>query len=93
MTFSNFPSNIPELMCYSVVEVCSNAADYAELYLNIDSIVYEGGGHAGCLDGINRALNLSNAQLFEMMKFAIRCAEDRFNYGNWIEKISRFLEA
>ena len=95
VTLSNFPSKIPELMCYAVVPVCSNVGDYAELYLhdNVDSVIFEGADSKGCLDGIRRALTLSNGQLLQMKKNARSCAENRFDYRNWAESISCFLES
>lgn len=93
VTLSNFPSKIPELMCYSVVPVCSNVGDYAELYLqnNVDSIIFEGADVQSCLNAFRRSLSLSNEELIRMKEAARKCAVERFDYHNWSKKISDFL--
>lgn len=93
VTMSNFPSKIPELLCYGVVPVCSDVGDYADLYLTDgqDSIIFEGADKVGCLDGIKRAISITSEELNDMRLNARCCAEKRFDYHNWSEKIETFL--
>lgn len=93
VTLSNFPSKIPELLCYGVIPVCSNVGDYADLYLKdgVDSIIFEGADKVGCLDGIRRAIKMPPEELQKMKRNARECAEKNFDYHNWSDKIEKFL--
>lgn len=94
VTLSNFPSKIPELMCYNIVPVCSDVGDYADLYLtdSVDSIIIDGCSARDCIIGIKRVLAISNAELMEMKKNARKTAEQKFDYHNWSAKIEDFLK-
>lgn len=93
VTLSNFPSKIPELLCYGVIPVCSNVGDYADLYLTDrkDSIIFEGADKAGCLEGIRRAIKMPTEKMYEMKRNARDCAEKKFDYHAWSRKIEKFF--
>ncbi|MBQ2974728.1 MAG: glycosyltransferase [Clostridia bacterium] len=93
VTLSNFPSKIPELMCYGVVPVCSRVGDYADLYLSdgTDSIIFDGADKDGCLDGLKRVLSMTEHELDTMKSNAVRCACEKFDYHNWSKKIEEFI--
>lgn len=94
VTLSNFPSKVPELMCYGVVPVCSNVGDYTELYLRdgIDSIQFDGAGEDECLKAIKKAVGVSASELSALKANARKSAEDLFDYHKWADDIAKFLE-
>lgn len=93
VTLSNFPSKIPELMSFGVIPVCSRVGDYAELYLQdgINSILFDGADMNACLVGIRSAINKSREEIENLRRNARICAEQKFDYHNWGDKIESFL--
>lgn len=94
MTKANFPSKVPELMCYGVVPIVSRVGDYTKYYLENgkDCIVMNGSSVSIISDAIYYGYHLTNEQYKRMSNNARKLAEDRFWYGVWAEKIDTFME-
>lgn len=94
MTLANFPSKVPEVMGYGVVPIVSRVGDYTKYYLTDgrDSIIFDGYNEHACINAIRRALSLSDEQLDNMELFSRKCAEEKFDYRVWKEKIRKFIE-
>lgn len=95
MTRANFPSKVPEVMCYGVVPIVSKVGDYTDLYLKhgINSIVFEGCSANDILRALKSAIILSQSEKKKLEAGARMCAEREFYYRNWEERISHFLKS
>ena len=93
-TLANFPSKVPEMMCYGVIPLVSRVGDYTDLYLTDgkDSLMFEGCTPEDGLKALRRAMGLSKEKHSEMRLNARKTAEEKFYYGVWSEKISEFIE-
>lgn len=94
MTESNFPSKVPEVMCYGVVPIVSRVGDYTKYYLkdNENSIIFDGGDSKSCYEALERALRLSDDEYNRLSQNARKCAENKFDYHNWAFKIQENIQ-
>ena len=94
MTQANFPSKVPEVMCYGVIPIVSKVGDYTDLYLKdgVNSIVFEGCSANDIFMALQSAIALSPNKKKKLEAGARLCAEKDFYYRNWEERISRFLD-
>lgn len=93
-TLANFPSKVPEVMSHGVIPVVSKVGDYTSLYLEdgINSIQFLESESISCLKAIERAIKLSFEEQSNMSAHAFRCAQEKFDYRNWIPLIKRFFD-
>ena len=89
MTLANFPSKVPEVMCYGVVPIASKVGDYTDYYLenNINSIFVNGDTLDEALFSVRKALKLSQNEYMAMSKKARQCVESRFDYHVWAKPL------
>lgn len=96
VTISNFPSKVPEMMCYGIIPVCSKVGDYTDLYLRdgFDSIQFYEDDVTECTAAIRRAINVKEShQSDQMKKNARNTAVTCFDCRVWGRKITEFLKA
>lgn len=95
MTKANFPSKVPELMCYGVVPIVSRVGDYTKYYLVNDgnSIIMDGCSKEVIKEAIERCLLMSCESINNMSQYARVTAEEAFWYMNWAEKIGSFIRS
>ena len=93
VTQSNFPSKVPELLCFGIVPVCSDVGDYTSLYLidDYNSIVYRGASPIACAEGLRRAITLTDNKLYSLKYNARKTSEREFDYRIWGNKVKGFL--
>ena len=93
MNRANFPSKVPETMCYGVIPVVSKVGDYTEYYLKNEenSFVFEGATPAACASALRRCVNCSDERLQKLSMKARAAAIEKFDYRNWNKKIEGFL--
>ena len=94
MTLANFPSKVPEVMCYGVVPIVSRVGDYTKYYLedNVNSLIFDGCTIDLCLEKIRKALSMTEGEIADLSLKARECAENKFDYRNWVGKIHYALE-
>ena len=94
MTLANFPSKVPEVMCYGVIPIVSRVGDYTKYYLedNVNSLIFDGCNIDLCLEKIRKTLSMSQEEILELSFNARKCAENKFDYRNWVGKIYYALE-
>lgn len=94
MTQSNFPSKIPECMCYGIVPIMSNVGDAPKYYLKnkINSIVFEGHTVDSCKQAICAAVELKWNAYRKLSESARRTAETQFDYRRWNDRISEVIK-
>ena len=94
VTLSNFPSKIPEALCYGIVPVVSRVGDYTNLYLQDgkESFVFDGCNAKDCCNAIERAVSVSFEEWLKMSHAARKMAEERFDYHNWISVLKSVVE-
>jgi Glycosyl transferases group 1 len=93
-TLANFPSKVPEMMCYGVIPLVSRVGDYTDLYLTDgkDSLIFDGCTPKDGVKALRRAIALSKEKRIEMRMQARKTAEEKFYYGVWSKKIGEFIE-
>ena len=93
VTRANFPSKIPEILCYGVIPVCTDIGDYTKLYLRDkeNSIIFDGCSAEECVLAIRRALTLSDEERERLRENCRKTALIQFNYRAWSDKISNFI--
>lgn len=91
---ANFPSKVPEAMTHGIIPIVSRVGDYTELYLKdgINSIQFEGSSVEICLEQIKKALCLSKQEINTLRNNARKCAEEEFDYRNWVQRLERFIK-
>jgi glycosyltransferase involved in cell wall biosynthesis len=94
MTLANFPSKVPEVMCYGVIPIVSRVGDYTKYYLedNVNSLIFDGCDIDLCLEKIRQALSMTQAEIVDLSLKARECAKNKFDYRNWAGKIHNALE-
>lgn len=94
MTQSNFPSKIPECMCYGIVPIMSRVGDAPKYYLKdrINSIIFEGCTISSCKEAIYAAVMLDWSEYKLLSENARETAEKQFDYRQWSDKVSDALE-
>lgn len=92
-TLANFPSKVPEVMCYGVIPIVSRVGDYTRYYLEdgVNSIIFDGYKAADCCAAIRRALHISHEEKKALKEGALLCARQRFAYSNWFNTIKDAL--
>lgn len=95
MTMANFPSKVPETMTHGIVPVVSRVGDYTKYYLedNVNSLIFDGYDKNACYAALCRALNTPFDEYRKLSEQARKCAEDRFDFRNWSDKIKDSLES
>lgn len=95
MTQANFPSKVPEVMCYGVIPVVSKVGDYTDLYLKngINSIVFEGSSADSIVNALKSAISLSHKEKSILENSARISAEKDFYYKNWEQEIFDFINS
>ena len=94
LNLANFPSKVPEVMCYGVIPIASRVGDYTKYYLedDINSLILDGCSIDLCLEIIRKASALTQEEIMELSFNARNCAEHKFDYRNWVGKIQYALE-
>lgn len=94
MTLANFPSKVPETMCFGIVPIVSEVGDYTKYYLKdgVNSIFIHGCEKEVCKAAIRKALELTQEEYLVTSKEARFCAENRFDYRKWTGTVREMLE-
>ncbi len=95
MTLANFPSKVPEVMCYGVVPIVSKVGDYTEYYLenSINSIFVDGDSLEESLQSVRKALELSETEYITLSKNAIQCVKTKFDYHVWAKPLQDAIDS
>ncbi|SFT02982.1 glycosyltransferase family 4 protein [Paenibacillus sp. BC26] len=93
MTLANFPSKVPEVMCYGVIPIVSRVGDYTKYYLedNVNALIFDGCEIDLCFEQICKALSMTQDEILELSAKARECVENKFDYRNWVGKIHHAL--
>lgn len=93
VTQANFPSKVPELLNKGIPPIITNVGDISE-YLTDgnDSIIMESCTKESCARAIRICLAMNKAEIQQMHLNAKECARIKFDYRNFSEEISMFLE-
>ena len=80
MTRANFPSKVPEVMCYGVIPIVSKVGDYTDLYLKngANSIVFEGCSANDILNALRTTIALPQNKKRKLEAGARLCAKQDF---------------
>lgn len=94
MTMANFPSKVPETMCFGIVPIVSEVGDYTKYYLQdgVNSIFIHGCEKEECKVAIRKALQLTKEEYNTISKEALSCAKNRFDYRKWVSTVQEMLE-
>ncbi len=92
-TLANFPSKVPECMSLGMVPIVSDVGDYTKYYLRdgIDSIFIQGDSVEEIRKSVRKAMALSKIEFKRYSENAIHCAETKFDYRVWIDKVHEML--
>lgn len=93
-TISNFPSKIPEAMCYGIIPIMTKVGDCPNIFLSdgSDSILFEESTPKCCARAFERAVDLLPGDRFSMSQQARHTAETRFDYSVYSQELKKFLE-
>lgn len=94
MTKANFPSKVPELLCYGVIPIASEVGDYTDYYLKDEenSLLISGCNVETIENAIIRAIQLKDKDLRMLSNNARRTACELLSYPVWVTRIKEFLE-
>ena len=94
MTLANFPSKVPEVMCFGVVPIVSRVGDYTKFYLvdKVNSIVVDGCSGELFAKAISEAINLTDNEVEKLSSDAMKCAKEKFWYKNWEDSLKKAIE-
>lgn len=94
MTKANFPSKVPELLCYGVIPIASKVGDYTEYYLidGRNSLLITGCEVETIKGAIEQAMQFDDDNLKRLSQAARKTACNLLNYEIWQPKIGEFLE-
>lgn len=94
MTLANFPSKVPEVMCFGVVPIVSRVGDYTKFYLvdKVNSIVVDGCSGKLFAKAISEAINLTDNEVEKLSSDAMKCAKEKFWYKNWEDSLKKVIE-
>ena len=94
MTKANFPSKVPEVMCFGVVPIVSKVGDYTRYYLHDkeNSLVVEGCSAQLFAEAIRTAVYMPESELERLSVAARKCAEERFCNKNWEKTMKLVIE-
>lgn len=92
MTKANFPSKVPELMCYGVIPIVSRVGDYTKYYLVSDrnSIIMDGCSKEVIKEAIKRCLQMSCESINNMSRNARETAEEKFGIWTGLRRLVHF---
>lgn len=93
MTRANFPSKVPETMCYGIIPIASDVGDYTRLYLKDgeNSIIMHGSSPALCKEALEKAALMNTKERKRMEENARSTSIEIFYYLNWKTKVYDFL--
>lgn len=94
MTKANFPSKVPEVMCYGVIPIASKVGDYTKYYLTDgeNSVLMDGCSVDEIKQTVEKCITFDNNTIHKLSNQAYCTATERFYYKNWVEKIDAFLK-
>jgi glycosyltransferase involved in cell wall biosynthesis len=94
-TNANFPSKIPESMCYGVIPIVSKVGDYSNYYLTDgkDSIMFNDCTADDCAKAISKAINLTFEERTKMSANSRKCAIEKFYYKNWADALCNYINS
>lgn len=94
-TLANFPSKVPECMNLGIVPIVSDVGDYTKYYLEDakNSIFIHGDSAEEIKNAIRKAISLSFDEYKEYSNYAIKCAEEKFDYRCWLPQIKEMIES
>ena len=94
MTLANFPSKVPETMCFGIVPIVSEVGDYTKFYLqdDVNSFFIHGSEKEECKAAIRKALQLTHGEYLAVSKEALYCAKNKFDYRKWTNTVREMLE-
>lgn len=89
---SNFPSKIPELMCWGIATIGNKTGDYYH-YLTDgkDSIIFEKNTVEDCKNAIARVIDLPREEIVKMRFAARETVVNKFDYKKWADRVSDFI--
>lgn len=92
-TISNFPSKIPEAMCYGIIPIMTKVGDCPNKYLldGENSILFEESNPQCCAEAFSRAADLTAEERYVMRQKARRTAESRFDYTVYSDRLKKYL--
>lgn len=95
VTESNFPSKVPEMMCYGIIPIITNVGDCPTMYLEDgkDSILFEHCTVEACRCALKRAIMIPETDRQYMQKAARKKVETLFYYKLWSGRIVDFLNS
>lgn len=93
VTQSNFPSKVPEMMCYGIIPIMTNVGDCPTMYLEDgkDSILFEHCTVEECWQAIKRAIMIQENDRCRMQENARKNVETVFYYKLWSDRIVDFI--
>lgn len=89
VTMANFPSKVPEVMCYGVIPIASKVGDYTETFLTdgVNSIIFEGCDCASCTGALKRTLLLTQKEIDDMSKNCMETVRSKLDLHQWGRKV------
>lgn len=93
LTIANFPSKIPETLCFGIIPLCSRVGDYTSYYLQNgkDSIIFDVGKVESCVAAIRKTFSLTDEDYLSMRSQARHTAVTKFGYKNWASILDKFI--
>lgn len=93
VTQSNFPSKVPEMMCYGIIPIMTNVGDCPKMYLEDgkDSILFEHCTVEECWLAIKRAIMISENDRRRLQENARKKVETVFYYKLWSDRVVNFI--
>ena len=94
MTLANFPSKVPEVMCYGVVPIVSKVGDYTELLLHngVNSFVFDGCKPEDIASTLEHAVLLEEEDYRKLSSNALASVKNQLDYRNWSLKLREEIE-
>jgi len=91
---ANFPSKIPETMCYGIIPIVSKVGDYGHLYLKQgeNALLVEQNALQSCTEVLRKAICMQETEKELLRKNARKTAENVFDYHNFEHKLQEFLK-
>ena len=85
MTLANFPSKVPEVMCYGVIPIVSRVGDYTRTFLTDgkDSAIFDGNDELACMGAMLRAASWTREEMIEISRCAYRTVSEKMNLETW----------
>lgn len=95
ITFSNFPSKVPEMMGLGIIPIVSQVGDYTRKYLcdKYDCIMVDGCSKDSAIKAVRYAMSLTQGERRQMQINAYNTVNSKFSYVNWGMSIASFLQS